>query len=866
MRCDVFKAAMSVLILLMAALPLEAATIIVQPGPENGKDISLYKRTDLPLSSGPSLYAINTGPPGPGLDNFASLVEFDLTELTVSAAAVASAKLWLYENNVSTFSFQHVSAEFTNTIEVQPAATSWSEDTVFYSTLPEPLAEYSVTQVVDSAATWFSWDVTDDLRDWLSGALPNNGFLITSKFEVRNGTVIVGSAFDASEQNNPPYLEIELMNLSPGDYNRNGQVDAADYVVWRKQFGNIVEAFTGADGNGDEIVNAPDYTVWRDNFGNDSGASPIHIPGVPEPVSAALLALAGVIFATHRCMLGRVIRIRLVLLALFTLLVISASTHAAVIPFTEDFSTGTASWKNASNADVTYAPSGGPGGASDGYISVQRTFTANPNSAQTIFRGQDQFDSSGDAFVGNWLAAGITRFSYWVRHNAASDLTFGTRFATSANSPGANGIGTPINAPPNVWTMVEIPISPADISPEPPSTFNAVFGSIGNLQISVRPGNNLNTQIAFDLDRVTIVPEPATYGMLCLAAAVGMLIARYRRSNSIMPIAVLTAAISFAQAFPAFADTNSEPTSVLTPLPEPLTSFGAASHRGWLYVYGGHVGETHEHSRDNVRGSFRRQSLSGGKWEELPPGPAVQSPALVAHGNYLYLIGGLTARNAPQDPSDLHSIDSVARYEPDAGMWKPLPSLPEPRSSHDAVILGDCIYVAGGWKHHGEEGNADWHDSLLVLDLSVNDPAGLKWRKLSTTPFKRRAFAMATHNGRVYCLGGMTPDTAFSGRVDIYDPQNDTWSRGPSLPESEMNGFGASAFGIDGRLYVSSLSDKLLCLAEDENDWQPVASIQQPRFFHRIVPGNKNFVLLIGGADRDSHLDSITAIRSGRRD
>jgi hypothetical protein len=375
----------------------------------------------------------------------------------------------------------------------------------------------------------------------------------------------------------------------------------------------------------------------------------------------------------------------------------------------------------------------------------------------------------------------------------------------------------------------------------------------------------LNVPLTFDLDRVTIVPEPATLGW-CVAAGLGMLFVRRRFSRRPLLIALLVGAASFAPMADTFAETNRETEGAFTPLPEPLASFGAASHRGWLYVYGGHVGKQHEHSRDNVRGTFRRQPLSGGKWEELPAGPPVQSAALVAHGDFLYRIGGLTARNAPAEASDLQSIDSVARYKPEAGLWEPVASLPEPRSSHDAVVLRDRIYVAGGWKHHGEEGDADWHDSLLVLDVSVKNNAELQWKVLTTTPFKRRAFALATHNGHVYCLGGMTPDTAFSRQVDIYDPQCNQWSRGTDLPESEMNGFGASAFEVEGRLYVSSLSDKLLCLSEDGHEWQPVAELKQPRFFHRIVPGSKSCVLLIGGADHDSHLDSIIAIRPTQRD
>lgn len=53
-----------------------------------------------------------------------------------------------------------------------------------------------------------------------------------------------------------------------GDYSRNGMVDAADYVVWRKTLGTNVPNGTGADGNGNGIIDAYDFGVWRANYGN----------------------------------------------------------------------------------------------------------------------------------------------------------------------------------------------------------------------------------------------------------------------------------------------------------------------------------------------------------------------------------------------------------------------------------------------------------------------------------------------------------------------------------------------------------------------------------------------------------------------
>jgi len=82
----------------------------------------------------------------------------------------------------------------------------------------------------------------------------------------------------------------------PGDYNGNGIVDGADYVVWRKNNGLTGGATTAqGDGTGDGNVNAADYTYWRTRFGNTSGSgSSLGGSAVPEPTSAGLLLMATV--------------------------------------------------------------------------------------------------------------------------------------------------------------------------------------------------------------------------------------------------------------------------------------------------------------------------------------------------------------------------------------------------------------------------------------------------------------------------------------------------------------------------------------------------------------------------------------------
>ena len=83
-----------------------------------------------------------------------------------------------------------------------------------------------------------------------------------------------------------------------GDYNGNGAVDAADYTIWRDNFGTTGGATAAqGDGTGDGNVTQEDYTVWKSNFtGAGSGAGvgvAVGTAAVPEPSSLVLGLLAG---------------------------------------------------------------------------------------------------------------------------------------------------------------------------------------------------------------------------------------------------------------------------------------------------------------------------------------------------------------------------------------------------------------------------------------------------------------------------------------------------------------------------------------------------------------------------------------------
>ncbi len=86
-----------------------------------------------------------------------------------------------------------------------------------------------------------------------------------------------------------------------GDYNDNGTVDAADYVVWRDLLGTSTQLENEGSGVTPGMVTQEDYATWRTNFGRTpapgSGGS---VAGVPEPGTCLLAMLAIALFGAGR--------------------------------------------------------------------------------------------------------------------------------------------------------------------------------------------------------------------------------------------------------------------------------------------------------------------------------------------------------------------------------------------------------------------------------------------------------------------------------------------------------------------------------------------------------------------------------------
>lgn len=203
----------------------------------------------------------------------------------------------------------------------------------------------------------------------------------------------------------------------------------------------------------------------------------------------------------------------------------TATAMALVVPFTEEFSAGNANWTTGNtNVAATWSPSGGESGSS--YISSTGTVLSTGFGA-IVFRGNASADASSDAFVGNWITGGVGAFSAYVRHDAPVDLNFYARLDAGAGRAGST---VDFTVPSGAWFQLSVPVTDASSSFQSygAGTFATVFNGIQNVQIAISTNQQasvIGQTYNIGLDRVAVVPEPTTLGLLGLAAGCASLAA-----------------------------------------------------------------------------------------------------------------------------------------------------------------------------------------------------------------------------------------------------------------------------------------------------------------------------------------------------
>ena len=173
---------------------------------------------------------------------------------------------------------QHLATDATGTLRLVFDADPWDSTISFAPGIPVALGgtlDLNFALGVDVAT---KSGRTIDLFDW-TGVTPTGTFTVSSPY-----------TWDLSNLYTTGEVTLTAAPSLPGDFNHDGTVDAADYILWRKGLGTT--------------YTQNDYNTWRAHFGQSAGngsASALPLPpspfdnAVPEPASIALLLFAAAI-------------------------------------------------------------------------------------------------------------------------------------------------------------------------------------------------------------------------------------------------------------------------------------------------------------------------------------------------------------------------------------------------------------------------------------------------------------------------------------------------------------------------------------------------------------------------------------------
>ncbi|MBM7845279.1 kelch repeat-containing protein [Herpetosiphon giganteus] len=293
------------------------------------------------------------------------------------------------------------------------------------------------------------------------------------------------------------------------------------------------------------------------------------------------------------------------------------------------------------------------------------------------------------------------------------------------------------------------------------------------------------------------------------------------------------------------------------PMPNPRNHTAAGVVDGKIYAVGGQHGKAEESANQTEVDRYDPATDTWTRVADMPIAKGHTSSSTFGYRGRLLVIGG----SINGGTSGLASAD-VLMYDPKSDVWMKLVSLPAYRKTPVADVWDNKLVVTTG----GGYGQTDttWIGTLPdSWETNANMPVplgevatGIIGNKMyvvgqgnaatlrynlttgtysSTTTLAQRALRGNHHaaeviNGKFYLFGGL--DNNSDGKVQIYNPANNTWAMGADMPFAA--GASSSAV-INGYVYVAggivngSTTTRVARYDPLANSWTEVAPMPRGR-------------------------------------
>jgi hypothetical protein len=215
---------------------------------------------------------------------------------------------------------------------------------------------------------------------------------------------------------------------------------------------------------------------------------------------------------------------------------------------------------------------------------------------------------------------------------------------------------------------------------------------------------------------------------------------------------------------------NSWSTSASAPIP--FNHFQATEHEGLVWVIGAF--ETNSFPNEDPADQVWAFDPANDLWMQGPEIPEARrrgSAGLVVYDGKFYVVGGNQLGHNGQ------YVPFLDEFDPETGVWTPLPDAPRARDHFHAAVVGDELFVVGGRLSGGDGGTF----APLIPEVDVYDFTSGSWSTLTNDlPTPRAASAVGVFGGKILVIGGEGNGQAYA-TTEALDPTTGTWEALASL-------------------------------------------------------------------------------------